>query len=66
MVPHLFFYHLVLLVLIWFFVILHLTWPKPGVTAPAVPAAPKPLKPKRHHSNEPKAFEGLPKKVVYL
>jgi hypothetical protein len=32
------------------------------VTAPAVPADPKPLKPKRHHSNEPKAFEGLPKK----
>ena len=62
MVPHLFFYQLVLFALIWLFVILHLTWPKPGVTAPAVPAEPKPLKPKRHRSNEPKAFEGLTKK----
>ena len=62
MVPHLFFYPLVLFALIWLFVILHLTWPQPGVTAPAVPVEPKPLKLKRHHSNEPKAFEGLPKK----
>jgi hypothetical protein len=62
MVPHLFFYPLVLFALIWLFIILRLTWPKPGVTAPAVPAEPKPLKPKRHRSNEPKAFEGLTKK----
>ena len=62
MVPHLFFSQLVLFALIWLFVILHLTWPKPGVTAPAVPAEPKPLKPKRRRSTEPKAFAGLTKK----
>ena len=45
MVPHLFFSPLVLLALVWLFVILYLTWPQPGVTAPAVPAEPKPLKP---------------------
>jgi hypothetical protein len=62
MVPHLFFSQLVLFALIWLFVILHLTWPKPGVTAPAVPAEPKPLKPKRRRSTEPKVFAGLTKK----
>jgi hypothetical protein len=50
---------LVLFALLWLFVLLHLTWPTPGVTAPAAPAAPAPITPKRHRSNEPKAFEGL-------
>ena len=59
MVSHLFFYQLVLLALVWLFVMLHLTWPKRPVTAPATPAQPEPLKPKRHRSNEPKPFEGL-------
>ena len=51
MVSHLFYYQLALLAIVWLFIMVHLTWPKPGVTAPAAPAEP-----------EPKAFEGLTKK----
>jgi hypothetical protein len=54
MVSHLFYYQLTLLALIWFFVMLHVTWSEPGLTTPAVPA-----KPKRTRSTEPKPFAGL-------
>src|SRR5215831_955803 len=57
MVSHLFFYQLALFVLVWLFVMLHLTGSKPGRTTPPVPA-----KPKRKRSTEPQAFEGLTKK----
>ena len=57
MVSHLFSYQLALCVLVWLFVMLHVTWSKPGLPTPPVPA-----KPKRNRSNEPKAFEGLTKK----
>src|SRR5256884_5184490 len=59
MVSHLFYYQLALLALVWLFIMLPLTWPKPGVTAPAAPAEPDPIKPQRPRSHEPKAFEGL-------
>jgi IS1 family transposase len=59
MVSHLFYYQLALLAIVWLFIMLHLTWPKPGVTAPAAPAEPEPFTPKRPRSHEPKAFEGL-------
>jgi IS1 family transposase len=59
MVSHLFYYQLALLAIVWLFIMLHLTWPKPGVTAPAAPAEPEPLTPKRPRSHAPKAFEGL-------
>ena len=59
MVSHLFYYQLALLAIVWLFIMLHLTWPKPGVTAPAAPAEPDPIKPQRPRSHEPKAFEGL-------
>ena len=62
MVSHHFFSPLVLCALVWLFVIVHLTWPKRAVTAPAAPAAPEPHKPKRHHSHELKPFEGLTQK----
>jgi hypothetical protein len=62
MLSHHVFYQLVLFALIWLFIILHLTRPKPGVSAPVTPAEPEPLKPKRHRSNEPKPFEGLTQK----
>jgi hypothetical protein len=52
-------YQLVLFVLLWLFVILHLTRPKPAVVASAAPALPEPLTPKRHRPHEPKPFEGL-------
>ena len=57
MVWHLFYYQLALFVLVWLFVMLHVTWSKLGLPAPPVPAQPK-----RNRSNEPKAFEGLTKK----
>src|SRR5262249_48274050 len=57
MVSHLFYYQLALCVLVWLFVMLHVTWSKPGLPTPPVPAQPK-----RNRSNEPKTFEGLTKK----
>src|SRR3989441_4474494 len=57
MVSHLFYYQLAIFVLVWLFVMLHVTWSKPGLPTPPVPAQPK-----RNRSNEPKAFEGLTKK----
>jgi hypothetical protein len=62
MVSHHFFYQLVLFALIWLFIILHLMTPKRPVTAPAAPADPEPMTPKRHRSSEPKPFEGLTQK----
>ena len=59
MVSPLFFYQLVFFALIWFFVVLHLAWPKRPLPALATPPEPEPLKPTRHRSNEPKPFEGL-------
>jgi hypothetical protein len=59
MVSHLLYYQLALLALVWLFIMLHLTWPTPGVTAPAALAEPEPITPKRPRFHEPKAFEGL-------
>ena len=57
MVPHHFFYHLVLFALLWLFILLPLTWPRRSEPPPPVPATP--IKPKRKRSFEPTAFEGL-------
>ena len=54
MVSHLFYYQLALFVLVWLFVMLHVT----GAT-PDLHASPAAAKPKRKSSTEPKAFEGL-------
>jgi hypothetical protein len=54
MVSHLVYYQLALLAILWLFIMLHLTGPKPGQTTPPVPAQPK-----RKRSTAPKAFEGL-------
>jgi hypothetical protein len=62
MVSHLLYYQLALFALVWLFIMVHLTWPQPGVTAPAVSATLKPLTPKRHRSSEPKPFAGLTQK----
>jgi hypothetical protein len=60
---------LVRFALIWLCIILHLMPPKlhlmppkRPMTAPTAPADPKPMKPKRHRSSEPKPFEGLTQK----
>jgi hypothetical protein len=57
MVSSLFYYQLALFVLVWLFVMLHVTWSKPSLPTPPVPA-----KSKRPRSNAPKAFEGVTKK----
>jgi hypothetical protein len=57
MIPHLFFYQLVLLGLLWLFFMLHYGWPQRSATAPQRP--PEPIKPKRNRAHEPKPFEGL-------
>jgi IS1 family transposase len=54
MVSSLFYYQLALCVLMWLFIMLHVTWSKPGLPTPPVPAQPK-----RPRSKAPKAFEGL-------
>jgi hypothetical protein len=57
MVSHLFYYQLALFVLVWLFVMLHLTWSKPGVTIPSMPA-----KPRRRRTSELKPIAGLTEK----
>ena len=54
MVSHLFYYQLALFAILWFFVLLHVTWSEPGLTTPAVP-----VKPKRKRSTEPQPCAGL-------
>src|SRR4029450_13197636 len=57
MVSSLFYYQLALCVLMWLFVMLHVTWSKPDLPTPPVPAKPKPPR-----SHPPNAVEGLEKK----
>src|SRR5262249_50425662 len=62
MIPHLFYYQLVILGLLWLCVMLHLTWPSRAAVSPQKPVEPEPIKPKRKHSIESKPFEGLTQK----
>jgi IS1 family transposase len=57
MIPHHFYYQLVVLGLLWLVVMLHLAWPSQGVTPQTKPA--KPITPRRKRSKEPKPFAGL-------
>jgi transposase-like protein len=59
MVSHLFYYQLALLALVWLFLMVHVTWPKRGVTSPPASAQPEPLPPKHTRAHEPKPFVGL-------
>src|SRR5262245_2119307 len=59
MVSHLFYYQLALLAFVWLFLMLHVTWPKRGVTSPPASAQPEPMPRKRTHTHEPKPFAGL-------
>jgi len=62
MVSHHFVSPLVLCALLWLVVLVHLPRPKRPVTAPAATVLPEPITRKRHRSNEPNPFEGLPHK----
>ena len=57
MIPHLFFYQLAVLGLLWLCVMLHSAWPSRCTTAQGTPA--KPIMPRRQRSQEPKPFAGL-------
>jgi len=59
MVSHLFYYQLALLALVWLFFMVHVTWPKRGVTPPPASAQPEPLPPKCTRAHEPTPFAGL-------
>lgn len=57
MIPHLVYYQLVILVLMWLCVMLPHLWPTPASGRPKRPA--DPIKPKRNRSSESKPFAGL-------
>ena len=57
MIPHLLFYQLAVLGLLWLFVMLHAAWPSRCTTAQGTPA--QPIMPRRQRSKDPKPFAGL-------
>ncbi len=57
MIPHLFFYQLVLLGLLWLFFMLHAAWPSQGIATQRRPV--EPILPPRQRSSDPKPFPGL-------
>jgi hypothetical protein len=63
MVPHLFYYQLLVLGLLWLFIMLSLTWPNPSG-----PQAPRPATPRttrRKHGKESQPFGGLTRKPLW-
>ena len=64
MIPHLFYYQLVVLGLPWFCVMLHVVWPSRDARAQPQPAEAAPSKPKRTRPHEPQPFVGLTHKPV--
>jgi len=59
MIPHLFYYQLVVLGLLWLCVMLHAVWPSRGAGSHPRPAEAAPIKPTRHRSHAPQPFAGL-------
>ena len=57
MIPHHFYYQLVILGLLWLCVLLHLAWSSPGTTLQTPPSMP--ITPRRKRSKEPTPFVGL-------
>jgi hypothetical protein len=57
MIPHLFFYQLAVLGLLWLCVMLHAAWPSRCTTGQEMPA--KPIMPRRQRFQELKPFVGL-------
>src|SRR5262245_51893351 len=60
MTPHLVYYHLVILVLRWLYLMLPHLWPSPPDGAPKTPT--QPIRPKHKRSAKPKPFAGLTRK----
>jgi hypothetical protein len=57
MIPHLVYYQLVILALLWLCLMLPHLWPSPPGGAPKTST--QPIRPKRKRSTEPKPFAGL-------
>src|SRR5215470_10377658 len=57
MIPHLFYYQLTVLGLLWFFIMLYYLWPSPGGTASTQSS--KRITARHKRSNKPKLFAGL-------
>src|SRR5713101_5765568 len=57
MIPHLFFYQLVLLGLLWLFFMLHAAWPSQGTATQRRPV--EPILPPRKRSSDLQPFPGL-------
>src|SRR5437870_9831358 len=57
MIPHHFYYHLMVLGLLWFCVMLHYVWPSQCAGTP--PKSATLIKPPRQRPKEPKLFAGL-------
>ena len=60
MIPHLVYYQLVILVLLWLCLMVPHLWPSPTRGAPKTPT--RPIRPKRTRSTESKPFAGLTQK----
>jgi transposase-like protein/IS1 family transposase len=60
MIPHLFYYQLLVLGLLWLFVMLSMAWPSPS--GPQEPRPAPPITSRRTRCKEPKPFAGLPHK----
>ena len=62
MISHLVFYQLALIAVVWVFLMLYGLWPSEPTAAH--PQTPKPLRPPRTRSKEPKPFLGLTHKTL--
>src|SRR5262252_9074499 len=62
MIPHQFFYLMVVLALLWLFCMLQVVWPGQGGVTLQRPGEPERIKPRRTHSQEPLPFVGLTQK----
>jgi hypothetical protein len=62
MIPHQFFYLMVVWALLWLFFMLHVAWPSQGGVTLQRPGEPEPIKPGRTRSKEPPPFVGLTQK----
>jgi hypothetical protein len=62
MIPHHFFYLMVVWALLWLFFMLHVAWPSQGGVTLQRPGEPEPIKPGRTRSKEPPPFVGLTQK----
>jgi hypothetical protein len=62
MIPHQFYYQLMVVGLLWLFIMLHLAWPSRDI--PTQTKASQPITPRRKRCTEPTPFAGLTQKAA--